>query len=461
MGGVSTIVWFRQDLRLQDNPALHAASAAGGPVIPVYIWSPEDDGAWAPGAASRWWLHQSLTALDADLRRRGSQLILARGRALSVLKKLAGETGATAVHWNKRYEPAAVECSQLVSDGLRRDGVQAVEFNGALLADPTSFRNKSGKPYQVYTAFQRGLLKDLDPGRLLPGPRKLRNPAGWPKSRPLESLGLLPKIKWYTTMEATWRPGEAGGQARLKRFLDKPVDSYRAARNIPSVKGTSGLSPHLHFGEIGPRQIWHALGPRGRRTPFLHEVVWREFAYHLLHHFPQTPTKPLRSEFERFPWRRNSKLLYAWQRGLTGVPLVDAGMRELWATGWMHNRVRMIVASFLVKNLLIRWQEGAQWFWDTLVDADLASNTLNWQWAAGCGADAAPYFRIFNPETQAKRFDPENRYIDKWGPPQGYPQPVVNLKKTREAALDAYVTMRRAARAAARPGVGGDGGRWQ
>ena len=445
----ATIVWFRQDLRLRDNPALHAAVATGAPVIPIYIWSPEEEGDWAPGGASRWWLHHSLAALAADLRERGSRLIMANGRATTLLKKLAAETGATAVHWNRRYEPAAVGCAQIVSDQLRRSGIRTEEFNGTLLSDPTTFLNKSGKPYQVYTAFQRTLLHELDPERPLRVARSYGQPQRWPESAPLDSFGLLPKMTWYETMAAKWKPGEAGAQESLKRFLAKSLDHYGQQRNIPSLKGTSRLSPHLHFGEISPRQIWHALGARGRNSTFLAEILWREFAYHLLHHFPDTPAKPLHAEFEKFPWRRNAKLIRAWQRGSTGIPLVDAGMRELWATGWMHNRVRMVVASFLVKNLLIRWQDGARWFWDTLVDADLANNTLNWQWAAGCGADAAPYFRIFNPETQAKRFDPDKRYIDAWVPKVDYPNPVVDLKETREAALDAYVTMRRAASQAA------------
>lgn len=439
----ATLVWFRQDLRLEDNPALHAAVATGQPVIPVYIWSPEEDGEWAPGAASRWWLHHSLEALADSLESRGSRLILARGKALTVLKKLAAASGATAVHWNKRYEPAAVKCTQQVTDGLKKSGIDTLEFNGALLSDPDQFRNKTGKPYQVFTAFKRGLLHVLDPGPAVPTPRKLRTPRTWPKSAALKSLGLIPKIQWYQTMEANWVPGERGAHQSLKRFLREAVEDYSNARNIPAVRGTSRLSPHLHFGEIGPRQIWHALGARGRNSVFLSEIVWREFAYHLLHHFPHTTTQPMHTEFARFPWRRNSRLLHAWQKGTTGIPLVDAGMRELWAMGWMHNRVRMVVASFLVKNLLIAWQDGSRWFWDTLVDADLANNTLNWQWAAGCGADAAPYFRIFNPETQAKRFDPQSIYIRKWLPAKGYPKPVVDLKKTREAALDAYVTMRR------------------
>ncbi len=446
----ATIVWFRQDLRLRDNPALHAAAAAGQAVVPVYIWSPEEEGEWAPGAASRWWLHHSLAALSKELESRGSRLILARGTALSILKRLVEETGATAVHWNRRYEPAAAHCSRQVSQALHTWGLRAVELNGALLTDPDRFRNSSGQPYQVYTAFQRSLLRDLDPGTPLPIARNLRTPSRWPRSESLASLGLMPEIKWYTTMEATWRPGEAGALLNLKRFLDARIDDYAEARDIPSADGTSRLSPHLHFGEIGPRQIWHALTHRGRNSAFLKELVWREFAYHLLHHFPQTPTRPLHSEFERFPWRHNARLLAAWQRGLTGIPLVDAGMRELWATGWMHNRVRMVAASFLVKNLLIRWQDGANWFWDTLVDADLANNTLNWQWVAGCGADAAPYFRIFNPDTQSRRFDPQGAYIRQWNPAEGPLKPVVDLTTTREAALDAYATMRRAAKDAGR-----------
>lgn len=440
------LVWFRQDLRVRDNPALHAAAAGNRPVIPVYIWSPEEEGDWAPGAASRWWLHQSLDSLSKDLEKRGSRLILARGPALTALTKLARDTGATAVFWNRRYEPAAVTCARGASEGLRRAGVRTVEFNGSLLSNPQDFLNKSGKPYQVYTAFQRGLLHDFDPGECLWAPRPIREPREWPPSVTLSSLDLMPSIPWYGTMAQVWTPGEDAALARLRGFIARRIGDYRSARDIPSVKGTSGLSPHLHFGEIGPRQIWHALGPRGRTSMFLSEVVWREFAHHLLHHFPQTPEEPLHEEFKEFPWRRNAKLLRAWQRGETGIPLVDAGMRELWATGWMHNRVRMVVASFLVKNLLIRWQDGARWFWDTLVDADLAANTLNWQWAAGCGADAAPYFRIFNPLTQAKRFDPDNLYIRKWVPAEDYPQPIVDLKETREAALEAYVTMRRAAK---------------
>jgi len=436
----TTIVWFRQDLRLRDNPALHAAVSRGGAVIPVYIWSPDEEGEWAPGADSRWWLHHSLSALDEILRARSSRLILATGPALHVLRALAKSTRADAVFWNRRYEPAAVACSARVRAELRSDGLQASSFNSALLSEPADLLNQSAKPYQVYGAFLRNLLPTLDPPAPLALPRDLRTPRQWPQSVSLASLGLLPRIEWTQTMTATWRPGEAGANARLKRFVSASLESYRTTRELPAIRGTSALSPHLHFGEMGPRQIWHALGHKGRTSPFLRELIWREFAYHLLHHFPHTTGEPLRREFRKFPWKRNAAYLAAWQQGRTGIPLVDAGMRELWATGWMHNRVRMVTASMLVKNLLLPWEEGAHWFWDTLVDADLANNTLNWQWVAGCGADAAPYFRIFNPITQAKRFDPDAAYVRKWVPDAS--PPIVDLKASREAALEAYHAMR-------------------
>jgi deoxyribodipyrimidine photo-lyase len=444
-----TIVWFRQDLRLADNPALDAAARRGGPVIPVYVWSPEDEGDWPPGAASRWWLHQSLGALDASLRKRGSRLILAKGRSSRVLEKLAAQSGAAAVYCNRRYEPAAIACASEVESTLRKRGVESASFNSALLAEPTELMNLSGNPYRVYTPYLRRVLRDVKPSAPLRAPPKLRAPREWPQSVELSALRLMPKIKWYAEMAARWQPGEEGAHARLKGFLRDGLADYRDARDLPSKPGTSGLSPHLHFGEIGPRQIWHALGPRGRSSSFLRELVWREFAYHLLYHFPETTKKPLRPEFVRFPWKANARQLKAWQKGRTGIPMVDAGMRELWATGVMHNRVRMIVASFLAKNLLQPWQDGAKWFWDTLVDADLANNTMNWQWVAGSGADAAPYFRIFNPVTQGKRYDPDGEYVRRWVPEltsASYPAPIVDLAASREAALDAYATMRRHAK---------------
>ncbi len=454
-----TLLWFRQDLRLADNPALEAAAAGGGAVIPVFLHAPHEEQPWAPGAAARWWQHESLAALARDLERRGSRLILravAPGQSsLATLLALAAESGAAAVHWNRRYEPAVLERDRHVKRGLRERGLVAESHNAALLAEPWEVRNQSGRPFQVFTPFWRHVLRELAPPRPLPAPAQLAAPPRWPDSLPLESLGLLPRVRWYDGMAQEWQPGEAGAARQLERFLAEAWSSYRDGRDLPALRGTSRLSPHLHHGEISPRQIWHALAgaaeARGesaaswRQSQFVAELGWREFAHHLLFHFPHTTDAPLRAEFARFPWREDAGLLEAWQRGRTGVPLVDAGMRELWQTGWMHNRVRMVVASFLVKNLLQPWQAGARWFWDTLVDADLASNTLGWQWSAGCGADAAPYFRIFNPMSQAERFDPDGAYVARWVPERGssrYPPPIVDLKASRAAALAAYQTLR-------------------
>ena len=459
--GAGTLLWLRQDLRLRDNTALRAAAARGLPVIPVYIWSPEEEGGWPPGAASRWWLHQSLQSLESALKQNGSALILRVGTALDALCALIAETGADAVYWGRRYEPAAQAVSHEIRQTLRQRGIDARGFNNSLLAEPSEFLNQAGKPYQVYTPFMRAMLKSVDPPAPEGIPRTLKAPKSWPVSLPLDALELTPKSRWYTRMATTWRPGEEGAMTRLKKFVSARLSRYQRARDLPAIAGTSGLSPHLHFGEIGPRQVWHALKGERQRGPFLRELIWREFGYHLLHHFPRTPTEPLREEFALFPWRRQLQGLASWQRGETGIPMVDAGMRELWATGVMHNRVRMIAGSFLVKNLLLSWQEGARWFWDTLVDADLASNTLNWQWVAGCGADAAPYFRIFNPVLQGRRFDPAGEYVRRWisplasvddkqvhspwlaaAAPKGYPAPRIDLSESRQAALEAYQAMR-------------------
>ena len=459
--GAGTLLWLRQDLRLRDNTALRAAAARGLPVIPVYIWSPEEEGGWPPGAASRWWLHQSLQSLESALKQNGSRLILRVGPALDALCALIAETGADAVYWGRRYEPAAQAVSHEVRQRLRQRGIDARGFNNSLLVEPSEFLNQAGKPYQVYTPFMQAILKGIDPPAPEGIPRALGAPRSWPVSLPLDALELMPKTRWYAGMAATWRPGEEGAMRRLKKFVSARLSGYGRARDLPAMAGTSGLSPHLHFGEIGPRQVWHALRGERHRTGFVRELIWREFGYHLLHHFPRTPTEPLHEQFAHFPWRRQLKGLASWQRGETGIPMVDAGMRELWATGVMHNRVRMIAASFLVKNLLLSWQEGARWFWDTLVDADLASNTLNWQWVAGCGADAAPYFRIFNPVLQGRRFDPAGEYVRRWiaplaavderqvhspwlaaAAPKGYPAPRIDLGESRQAALAAYQAMR-------------------
>lgn len=475
-----SLVWFRHDLRLEDNPALSAALRRGGPVIPVYIWAPDEEGDWPPGGASRWWLHQSLAALDRRLRELGSRLTFLHGPSIETLRGLVKTTSAAAVFWNRRYEPAIVARDTTIKEALREAGLEIESFNGALLHEPWTIRNKSGSPFQVFTPFWRHCLAQPDPPAPLTTPKALPGPGRWPASEPLTAFALEPRIPWAEGIRAAWQPGEAGAARQLARFLESAFEGYDVGRNRPDLPGTSRLSPHLHFGEISPRQIWHAiqrqaqarhwLPARWRNSQFLAELGWREFAHHLLHHFPHTPTQPLRAEFERFPWRPNPSGLKAWQRGQTGYPLVDAGMRELWTTGWMHNRVRMVVASFLVKDLLIPWQEGARWFWDTLVDADLAQNTLGWQWTAGCGADAAPFFRVFNPNTQGEKFDPSGAYVRRWVPElaalpdawihrpheapakvlasanvelgRNYPRPLVSHAIAREVALEAYAALR-------------------
>ena len=438
----TTLLWLRQDLRLADQPALQAAIERGGPVIPVFIWSPEEEGEWQPGAASRWWLHQSLGKLSAAIEKRGSKLILRRATdSLACLRELLAETGATAVYWGRRYEPLIIARDARIKNELRESGIEARSFNTALLIEPWDVQNLSGKPFQVFTPFWRKACTAIDPPKPAAAPTRMAAPATWPRTATIEDLGLMPRIGWYHGMAEAWRPGEVGAHALLEQFLEGPVKNYAETRNLPAVAGTSRLSPHLHFGEISPRQVWHAA-PEWRSTQFVTEIGWREFAHHLLYHFPRTTNEPLRADFARFPWRENADDLLAWQQGRTGIPLVDAGMRELWATGWMHNRVRMVVASFLVKNLRMHWLHGARWFWDTLVDADLASNTLGWQWAAGCGADAAPYFRVFNPESQAEKFDPQGEYQRRWLGSEPRSAPIVDLKASRLEALAAFQTLR-------------------
>jgi deoxyribodipyrimidine photo-lyase len=421
----TTIVWFRHDLRLDDNPAL-AAAAARGAVVPAFIWAPDEEAPWEPGAASRWWLHQSLEKLAAALAKAGSPLVVRRGGSLATLRKLAGEVGATHVTWNRRYEPAAVKRDTAIKKALTADGLAVESFNGGLLHEPAHVATKEGRPYQVFTPFWRALLARDEPAEPVAAPKKLV-PVGKPAaSLAIDDLDLLPKIPWAGTMAKTWSPGEAGARKRLDAFLDRALSHYGTERDRPDHAGTSCLSPHLHFGELSPRRAWHAVRDAAGGKPaaklagspevYLRELGWREFAGHLLYHFPHTSDAPLRADYARFPWAKDPVGLRAWQRGRTGFPIVDAGMRQLWATGWMHNRVRMIVASFLVKDLRITWLEGARWFWDTLVDADLAANTLGWQWAAGCGADAAPYFRVFNPTSQGEKFDPEGTYVRTWVP---------------------------------------------
>jgi deoxyribodipyrimidine photo-lyase len=476
MNTARTIVWLRQDLRVTDHPALSAAIERGGPVIPVYIRSPEEEGEWAPGGASRWWLHQSLGGLGKDLKSFGSRLTIRKGESLAILKELLQDAKADAVYWNRRYEPAAIERDKRIKAELQRQGVEVQSFNGSLLFEPREVQTSSGTPFQVFTRFWKACLASRDPREPLGAPKRLPGPRQWPKSLKLDDLGLQPAIDWADGIRRAWKPGTAGAMELLARFVADKLGRYGDDRNRPDVEGTSRLSPHLHFGEISPHQVYHAVKSRlsalRAKTAiqsvqtYLTELGWREFAHHLLYHFPHTTTAPLRPKFAKFPWHDDDKFLRAWQKGQTGYPLVDAGMRELWTTGWMHNRVRMVVASFLVKHLLIPWQRGVEWFWDTLVDADLANNTLGWQWTAGCGADAAPFFRIFNPVTQGTKFDPTGDYVrywvpelanlpDKWihcpfdAPEQvladtgvrlgkDYPRPVVVHSKARQHALAAF-----------------------
>jgi deoxyribodipyrimidine photo-lyase len=474
-----SVVWFRCDLRLADNPSLTAAVARGGPVIPLFIWSPDEEGIWPPGAASRWWLHQSLVALDRELRQHGSRLIIGRGAALEVLQHVVRSTKAAAVYWNRRYEPALVKRDREVEAAISKDGTHVETLAGNLLFEPADVLTKERKPYRVFTPFWKACRAQGGPSAPLPGPRGWHSPSRWPKSLAIDALDLEPKIDWAAGFRDVWTPGERGAARQLSQFSDEALADYIRSRDRPDAVGTARLSPHLHFGEITPRQIWYALNDGKRkkapssaapREKLLAELGWREFAHHVLFHFPHTSERPLREEFKRFPWRRDARALTAWQRGRTGFPIVDAGMRELWTTGWMHNRVRMIVASFLTKDLLISWREGAKWFWDTLVDADLANNTLGWQWTAGCGADAAPFFRIFNPVLQARKFDPEGSYVCRWvpelaglplkylhephkAPPdrlaaanvrlgENYPRPIVSHADSRAAALAAFRSLR-------------------
>lgn len=437
-------------------------------MVPVFIHDPESEGEWRSGEASNWWLHHSLERLDEDLRAVGSRLIVRQGDSLKELRSIARETGADAVFWNRRYEPLVIERDTRIKEALSTKGLETQSFNGALLHEPWTIRNKAGKPFRVFTPYWRTCVR-MDVDAPLPRPRKIKAPKKWPRSNELD---LLPRLNWAEGFKV-WTPGEKGATTNLKRFLSTAFTDYGNGRDRPDRVGTSRLSPHLHFGEIGPRQIWAAVSkcPGWRHSQFLAEIGWREFAHHLLYHFPATTNEPLRPEFKKFRWRKNAQALRAWQRGQTGYPIVDAGLRELWTTGWMHNRVRMIVASFLVKDLLIDWTEGAKWFWDTLVDADLASNTLGWQWTAGCGADAAPFFRIFNPTSQGEKFDGAGGYVRRWCPELkglpdkwlhqpwnapahvletaaiklggNYPEPIVNHSTARNVALDAYQRIKR------------------
>lgn len=482
--------------------------AGGGGVIPVYVMD-EGAGRWAAGAASRAWLLRSLASLDADLRRRDSRLLLRPGPALIQMPALATETGARHVVVDRRREPAWVEADRMLAEVFERAGVQVHEVTTDLLFDPESVLTRDGRPFTTFTPYWRACLRLSEPGAGSDAPDRLPAPSRWPQG--LEAPAALPVPEPAASTDAVWAPGETRAALSLAGFLENALADYAAARDRPDLAGTSRLSPHLAFGEISVARVWTEVrahvaacpgGPtqwgdstqlvRYARVPtsagsgrsaqptpahaaesaetFLKELGWREFARHLLHHFPHTAEEPLRERFAAFPWEEDPEGLDAWRRGVTGFPIVDAGMRQLAATGWMHNRVRMVAASFLVKDLLVSWQEGADWFWHSLIDADLAANTLGWQWAAGCGADAAPYFRVFNPMLQGERFDPDGAYVRRWVPElaalparwthrpweapvevltgigvrlgRDYPQPIVDHAAARRAALAAFRSLR-------------------
>ncbi|GAB1596012.1 cryptochrome/photolyase family protein [Lysobacter claricitrinus] len=471
------IVWFRNDLRLDDNPALQAALDGGFDVVPVYIHDPDGEGEWAPGAASNAWRARSLQALDDALHARGNALRFFLGHAGPTLAGIAAATGADAVFWNRRYEPAVETRDARIKRELREQGLQVESFNGALLFEPWTLKTGKGGPYRVFTPFYRAALAHWAPTSPQDAPERIPHSDDGPAGVLIDQLRLTPERSWDDGFWSHWTPGEGGARDALEVFVDGALHGYVEGRDRPDRAGTSRLSPHLHFGEIAVWRVVHAVdAQRGTVSDaqvdaFLRQLVWREFATHLLHHFPHTPERDLDERFATFDWTRPGRsTIDRWRRGRTGVPIVDAGMRELWATGWMHNRVRMIVASYLCKHMRVHWRTGAEWFRDTLVDADLANNTMGWQWVAGTGADAAPYFRVFNPVTQAERFDPRGDYVAQWVPElahvpmplrhapwrdpvllarvaPSYPKtPLVDLARGRDDALLAYRKLRDARR---------------
>jgi deoxyribodipyrimidine photo-lyase len=474
------IMWFRQDLRLQDNPALSFA-AENGDVLPVFIVDTSAPDYAQLGGASKWWLHHSLLALQKSL---DGRLLVLSGDAQTELQTLAEKTTAKAIVWNRCYEPWQRERDETIKSELKENGFAARSFNGSLLWEPMQVLKKDNTPYKVFTPYYRkGCLQREAPRFPIAQPEDI---TFYQKAIPMnkavesiEALELMPNITWYDGIDAMWQPGEEGAAERLSRFIKEAATSYQNDRNLPAVKGTSLLSPHLHFGEISPNQAWFAiLGAFDNAFDhkdldvYLSELGWREFSYYLLYHWPEINNKNFNPKFDHFPWRKSSADLKAWQFGNTGIPIVDAGMRELYETGYMHNRVRMIVGSFLVKNLLIDWREGERWFWDCLLDADLASNSAGWQWVAGSGADASPYFRVFNPLLQGEKFDKEGEYVKRYCPElsklpkkfihqpwaadtsilkacgvelgKDYPKPIADLKASRQRALDAFSQMKEA-----------------
>lgn len=473
---MTTIVLFHRDLRLADNPALYAAYERGD-FLPVFVLR-DDSSNWQIGSASQWWLHHSLASLDNSLRALGGRLFIYKQQEVaSLMKSISKTVNASAVFWNRRYAPDEITADTHLKNDLKAAGLKVRSFNGNLLNEPWTVLNKQELPYKVFTPFWRECRRKANVDDALPAPTSIKLPTKTPVDDTLESLDLLPKKPdWSSGICQRWKPGETPAVEKWQAFLENNIHHYEDARNIPSIAGTSYLSPHLAFGEISPRHIWHdvmtasVMQNSANMDRYLSEIGWREFSYYQLYHFPHILKSSFNTKFDHFPWLKDPQGLRAWQRGLTGFPIVDAGMRELWHTGYMHNRVRMIVASFLCKDLLVHWQEGAQWFWDTLVDADIASNTASWQWTAGCGADAAPFFRIFNPMTQGEKFDGKGLYTRKWVPElttlpdkflqkpweapadviktsgiklgEDYPFPIVDHKVARLDALDRFKALK-------------------
>jgi deoxyribodipyrimidine photo-lyase len=468
------IFWFRQDLRISDNPAL-TKSLSFDKVLPIYILDDINSKDYAMGAASRWWLHNSLASLKKNLK---NSLSLYIGDPLEILKELTIKFNVDSIFWNRTYEPWRIKRDKIIKSKFLDEGINIETFNASLLWEPWDILKSDGTPYKVFTPFfRRGCLNAPEPRKPLAAPKLKSLIFDDKSSSSLEDLSLIPKIKWYSEMDSLWKPGEQGAREKLDYFIENGLSGYKEGRNFPSKNNVSQLSPYMHYGEISPNQVWHKAQLKRNVSEikndlehFLSELGWREFSYNLLYHFPSLPKENLQKKFDKFPWTDNMALFDKWKKGITGYPIVDAGMRELWQTGYMHNRVRMIVGSFLVKNLLLDWRKGERWFWDCLIDADLASNSASWQWVAGSGADAAPYFRIFNPVTQGNRFDPDGDYIRKyvpeldnlpnkfisspWEAPMevlessnvilgvNYPYPIVNLKESREKALSAFSTVR-------------------
>ncbi|MDH7795276.1 MULTISPECIES: deoxyribodipyrimidine photo-lyase [unclassified Beijerinckia] len=478
MSTAPVIVWLRNDLRLSDNPALAAAIATGAPLLVIYIL---ETGVRARGGASRWWLHHSLDQLSKELSKRGGRLDILEGSAIALVPQLADRLAASHVFWNRRYDAAGIEIDKTLKAELLNAGTHAESFNGQLLNEPWTMTTKIGGPFKVFTPYWRACLAMPDPDAPQRAPAKIQA-ADWTSGAParskLSDLHLLPrKPDWAAGLRDAWTPGEASARQCLSTFLDEALPHYADQRDQPGKRSTSRLSAHLAFGEISPRQVWHAAHHAGQRSPalasnvakFLSEIGWREFSYHLLFHNPDLARKNYNVRFDDFPWRTSAEDESAWRKGLTGYPIVDAGMRELWQTGFMHNRVRMIAASFLIKHLLLDWRLGEAWFWDTLVDADPANNAASWQWVAGSGADAAPYFRIFNPILQGEKFDPLGRYVRTYVPELAnvpdaylhkpwtapteilskagvelgvtYPRPIVDHAQARARALAAFKTL--------------------